>query len=113
MTYQKPEDKTIKEWLSEGLNLKTVLAITFAVISTFVGAHYAMGTKITIVDGRTGALEQKTDSLQKQLDYERDVIDTKVSTAEFLAMQKRIDDNIAAIRDSQERIEMWQVEKHR
>lgn len=113
MTYQKPEDKTIKQWLSEGLNLKTVLAIAFAVISTLVGAHYAMGTKITIVDGRTGALEQKTDSLQKQLDYQRDVIDTKVSTAEFLAMQKRIDDNIAAIRDSQERIEMWQVEKHK
>lgn len=107
MTYQKPEDKTMKQWLSEGLNLKTVLTITFAIMTTLIGAHYAMGTKITIVDGRTGALEQRTDSLQKQLDYQRDQIDTKVSKEEFLATEKRLDDNIAAIRESQERTELF------
>jgi len=113
MTYQKPEDKTIKQWLSEGLNLKTVLVIVFAITSTLVGAHYAMGTKITIVDGRTGVLEQRTDSIQKQLDLQRNEIDTKVSKEELLFTQKRLDDNIAAIRESQEHMYTFLVEKHR
>jgi len=113
MTYQKPEDKTIKQWLSEGLNLKTVLMACFALSSVLIGSHYAMGTKITIVDDRIGANEQRVDSLQKQLDLQRDEIKTKVSEEEFLATQKRLDDNISAIRESQEHMYAFLVEKHK
>ena len=113
MTLQKPEDKTIKQWLSEGLTLKTVLVALFTVCSVLVGSHYAMGTKITIVDGRLGADEQRVDSIQKQLDLQRDEIRTKVSEEEFLADQKRLADDIAAIRESQEHMYAFIVEKRR
>jgi hypothetical protein len=113
MTVSRPEDKTIKQWLTEGLTLKTVVVASFTVSSILVGSHYAMGTKIAVVDNRIGANELRVDSLQKQLDLQRDEIKTKVSAEEYLANQKQLEDDIKAIRESQEQMYTLIVERHK
>jgi hypothetical protein len=111
MTFRKPADVSFYHWLTQGLNLKTV----FVFVGLLIGAHYAQGNRITVVEQQYPTLDKRMDDVQHMLDQQRGEIAAKVDRQTYEDDQKRLAEQQQAIEDSLGRIEtiLMEGKQHR
>lgn len=101
MTIRKPDDMPVYRWLMDGVNFKTII-ITLGIV---IGAHYTQGDRITVVEQRQPEFVRRLDDTQKMIEEQRDDIKAKVDRDTYDADQRKLQDELTAIQDSQGRIE--------
>ncbi len=113
MTLRRPEDRSIVQWCFEGLNLKTVVLL----IISLCGCYYTMGTRVTVIESDKKADKTETDrrfdDVGRQLDLQRDAIKSKLDKDTYEADQRRLAEELTAIRDTTGRIEEILMERQR
>jgi hypothetical protein len=111
MTFRRPADMSFYDWLTQGLNLKTV----FVFVGLLIGAHYSQGNRITVVEQRYPTLDKRVDDVQHILDHQRDEIAAKVDRETYEDDQKQRAEQLQAIQDSLGRIEtiLMEGKQHR
>lgn len=109
MTFAKPEDKTIMEWATEGLNLKTVVLM----VAFVVGLYYALGTRVTVLEVDKPTYSQRFDETTKAIENQNQEIQKKVDKDTYESDQRRLAEELTAIQESEGRIESALIDQHR
>ncbi len=108
MTLRRPEEKTLAQWCFEGLNLKTVILMVVSICA----CYYTTGTRVTVIEAGSKETDRRFDDTTRRLDAQRDMIKSKVDKDTYDMDQKRLAEELAAIRDSEGRIEDILMERH-
>jgi hypothetical protein len=101
VTLQKPDDMNFYRWMMRGINLKTIIVFTCVV----VGAHYAESTRITVIEQKAPDITKRLDDTQRMIEDQRNDIKQKVDRDTYENDQRKLQEQLTAIQDSQGRIE--------
>jgi uncharacterized protein YlxW (UPF0749 family) len=107
VTMRRPEGFNLWQWAIEGVSLKTV----FVVIGMMVTSHYAMQTRVTLVEQQQPEMNRRFDEMTKQLDEQRDALKAKVDQETYDRDQRKLSEQLGSIQASVGNIETILMEK--
>jgi hypothetical protein len=91
----------VYKWLVDGLSLKNVVVTVFIV----VGLHYTQDSRITVVEQHEPEFARRLDDTQKAIDAQTADIKSKVDRDTYDADQRKLQDELSQIQESEGRIE--------
>jgi septal ring factor EnvC (AmiA/AmiB activator) len=115
MTLRKPDEISTLRWIVSGFNFKTLVTAIVLVVS----AHYVQSNRITVIEQVAPAIRDRMADIEKRQAEQRDQLqqirDSKVDLTRYDQDQRRLADDLRAIRDSEGRIEtiLMQPQFHR
>ena len=108
MTLRKPDDVGTLRWLTNGIDFKTLIAAGVFVF----GASYSLATRVTVIEQDKPETNRRFEETARRLDEQRDQLKDKVDKQTYDMDQRKLSDELTAIRESQGRIEDILMEKH-
>lgn len=104
MTLRKPEDMSHYEWLTRGINVKTIAGVALLLI----GHYFATTSRITVIEQSAPTLKADMDRTQREIDELRK---ESVSKEDLASEERSIDARLAAQQESLNRIEGYLMER--